>query len=308
MIRIIGAGISGLLAGALNPGSIVFEKNEEKKSNNHEALFRLKDDKIGKYLGIKLEKVRVNKAIWFNGREVNPTPRITHLYSTKVSGSISDRSIFNIDPVVRYLPPNNFIDKLKSMCRIEWGSKVNYKWFTDSCPSEDKIISTIPMNTVLNILNIGLPSEFTYRSIWVNKYKLFGCDANCTIYYPDPDMAIYRASIVKSDLIIESMKPLVNPEELYVVVESMGIDKSDLVLRTANFKQTFGKINKIESKIRKKIIMDLTINYGVYSLGRFATWRPKVMIDDVFEDIFHIRRMIEDGGYSAIKHIQNDNN
>ena len=311
MIRIIGAGASGLLAGALQPGSIIYEAREENNKNNHEALFRFKDNKIGKYLGINFEKVRVNKAIWLDGKEVKPTPRITHLYSKKVSGKISDRSIFNIDPGIRYIPPDNFIDELRMRCHIEWGRKVDIQFLTASVAiNGDNVISTIPMDKLLSILRINNDIDFTYRSIWVNKYKLFGCDANCTIYYPDPKMSIYRASIVKSTLILESIKPLVNPEELYTVCESIGINSEELTIKekVSNYEQTLGKINKIESEKRKAIIKNFTINYGIYSLGRFATWRPKVMLDDVFEDILHIRRMIKDNGYSAIKHIQNDNN
>ncbi len=145
---IIGAGMSGLLAGALNPGSIIFEAGEDKGSN-HQALFRCRKPDIGKMLGIPFKEVIVHKAIWLNGKEVNSSPRITHMYSKKVTGLITPRSIFDTDLVVRYIPPEDFIYQLKERCNIEYNRKIKYLW-KDKRP----IISTIPMPNMIAMLKL----------------------------------------------------------------------------------------------------------------------------------------------------------
>jgi hypothetical protein len=104
---------------ALNPGSEILESNPNNESS-HKALFRCRSNEIGKVLGIDFKKVTVSKSIWLDEKEVNPSPRIAHLYSKKVLGTITGRSILNIDQVERYIPPHDFIDQLKSRCRIAY--------------------------------------------------------------------------------------------------------------------------------------------------------------------------------------------
>jgi large conductance mechanosensitive channel len=42
-----------------------------------------------------------------------------------------------------------------------------------------------------------------------------------------------------------------------------------------------------------------TINYGVYSLGRFATWRAGLLMDDLVQDVQKIDRWIGAGNYAV---------
>ena len=136
---IIGAGLSGLLCGALNPGSIIYEAGEKKQ--NHKALFRCKTDQIGKVLGIPFKKVYVQKSIWLDETEVHSTPRIAHMYSQKVAGKISGRSITNIEPGIRYIPPDDFYEQLVAKCKISYNSKVGME---NIKPHHTPVISTIP--------------------------------------------------------------------------------------------------------------------------------------------------------------------
>jgi hypothetical protein len=38
-----------------------------------------------------------------------------------------------------------------------------------------------------------------------------------------------------------------------------------------------------------------TDEFNIYSLGRFAIWKPHVLLDDVFHDMRKIQSMIRDG-------------
>lgn len=300
---IIGAGMSGLLAGALNPGSVIYEAGEERTSD-HRAIFRCKKPDIGKMLGIPFKKVTVHKAIWFESKEVNPTPRIAHMYSKKVTGTISARSIFNTSSAIRYIPPDNFISQLMRRCNIQWNTIVDNALIG---AVKEPIISTIPLFSMAKELSvIDINAMFLYRPIYTNQIIIPDCNSHCTIYYPDPKTNVYRASICGDTLITEGVQDL-NYNDFNRVYESMGLSIKDRHNgHIKPHKQKFGKIIPIDEEKRKRIITQLTLGFGIYSLGRFATWRPKVILDDVLEDIFVIRRLIEEGHYGSIKHNQGE--
>lgn len=297
---IIGAGMSGLLAGALNPGSLIYEAGH--KREDHKAVFRCKSPEIGKVLGIPFKEVEVHKAIWLDGEEVQPSPRIAHMYSQKVSGTISNRSIFNIDPGKRYIPPGDFLSQLRNRCTIMYDTVWNFNEFC----VQDKI-STIPLYAMCGKLGINQP-YCDYEPIYVNQFEIEGCNSYCTVYYPGVG-SCYRATLNGNTLITEGMSPLKDYEVSDILV-SFGIPSHTVDLesdwKAQNHKQKFGKITPIDNAERRQLILELSLKYDIYSLGRFATWRPKVMLDDVLEDIYVIRRLMSEGKYSATNHKQQD--
>jgi len=303
---IIGAGMSGLLCAALNPGSIVYEARPEKEQT-HKAVFRCKSDSIGQILGIEFKKVFVYKSIWFDGKDVEPSPRMAHLYSQKVSGKILTRSILDITPCIRYIAPENFYNILESRCAVEYNKYIYRSDFIEKSFGECPVISTIPMPKMMDLLDMEA-RVFPSNPIYVNRIKIEKCDTYCTIYYPDPEINAYRASINGDILIIESTTPI-NRKDIYHICDSFGIPFTRQMLNyLLNHFQPLGKISAIRNSIREKIITDMTLKHNVYSLGRFATWRPKVMLDDVLKDISHIRKMIAGGDYAVLKKRQNERN
>jgi len=295
---IIGAGMSGLLCGALNPGSVIYEAGPERESD-HKALFRCKTNEIGKILGIPFKKVNVQKGLWDNGH-IEPSIRSAHMYSQKVTGKITGRSIMNLDPGVRYIPPLDFSNRLKVMCDIRYNFKFTGQTFAQPA------VSTIPMNYMSDM--VGLRDKTTSwesEQIYVNRIQIPDCDSYCTMYYPGEESSAYRASLSGDVLIIESMIRL-NHNSLAHIFESFGLPllKKTTGESLTNTKQKMGKIYPIDEKLRQKLITELTLKHNIYSLGRFATWRPKVMLDDVLEDIFVIRRLIEGGNYASLNHKQ----
>jgi hypothetical protein len=63
-------------------------------------------------------------------------------------------------------------------------------------------------------------------------------------------------------------------------------------------KQPYAKIVSISDRARKKFMVWATDNHNVYSLGRFATWRPGLLMDDVVNDVRVIQSLVENGTYS----------
>ena len=47
----------------------------------------------------------------------------------------------------------------------------------------------------------------------------------------------------------------------------------------------------IDNELRKEFMHYATANFNIYSLGRFATWRP-ILLDDVVDDLAVIERMM----------------
>jgi len=307
---VIGAGMSGLLYGALHSKVTIYDKNDP-IMENHKALFRCKTNKISLRLDIPFVSAQVQKAIWFQDNEVQPSPRFTHLYSQKVTGKISDRSIQNIDFSQRFIAPNDFFFELQKKVISSYDNKLIYNAKIDISMLKIligmgcNIISTIPMPIMLDMLDVKYNIDFSFQPIYINKIPLKKCNSYCTIYYPDPSLSTYRASITGDFLIIESIDKLTQ-DELYKICDSFGIIYTrQFDNHIKNHMQEVGKIEEIDENFRKNIITQLTLKHNIYSLGRLATWRPKVVLDEVYEDIYHIDRMLDSGQYDILKYKQN---
>lgn len=302
---IIGAGLAGLLCGALNPGSTIYEA-KPKNEISHKALFRLRSNRISELTGISLRKVQVTKGIWFDGKSAQISPRLAHLYSKKVSSKITDRSITNLDTCTRYIPPEDFIQKLISK---NTDIRYNYDYFNNEADFPVEVVSTIPMPILAYKLKFNEHHYFNDncigKKIFINQLRIKNCDSYSTIYYPNPKLNIYRASLNGDILIIESTENIFS-NETKIVLESFGLVPSDIVAGiVTNHTQQLGKINEIDDKLRSDFITEMSISNKIYSLGRFATWRPKILLDDICEDIFIIRRLIEGGNYAVNLYKQN---
>jgi len=80
----------------------------------------------------------------------------------------------------------------------------------------------------------------------------------------------------------------------------LGMDKA--VIKDERWSvQRYSKILPIPEVERKRLILWATDNFNIYSLGRFATWRPGLLMDDVVNDVRVIRRIINNGSYDHRK-------
>lgn len=293
---ILGAGMAGCLAGVLDPKAIILEAAQEPTAT-HRAVLRFREDKISKVTGIPFRPVMVRKAIWMDGREVEPTPRICNLYSQKVTGKILDRSIRSIEPVQRFVAPDDFHLQLVDQCRarIKYNSpveaigkkQVRIKNGVVERSQDEPILSTIPMPLLAAMLGIQHREKFDFQPITVNRYKVPGADVFQTIYFPSGETPVYRATMTGDDLIVESVAAIATPLE---VCEAFGISHSYLRPVSENI-QKYGKIAPIDDRMRKHMMFTASADFRVYSLGRFACWR-NILLDDVYEDFFKIKRMI----------------
>lgn len=294
-MRIIGAGLSGLIAGALIPGSEIYER-QSYLPNNHGAVLRFRSNKIARALNIPFKEVRVTKAIWYKGKEVPPSPRMQNYYSYKVTGQYGQRSINNIEPVTRYIAPPDFIARLGKL------NKIHYDFtfpIGDFWNFYEPVISTIPLPVLLGAINSPYcpGQDFRRQSIWTDKLKFDNVDLYQTVYFPGNETPVYRASFTGDTLILEATADTDTDWVLDEVLNAFGIwgDWNREGLSTKE--QYYGKIVEIDNSLRRSVLGSLTHDYNIYSLGRFATWR-NILLDDVYEDIFKIMELVAMDKYS----------
>lgn len=299
MTIVVGAGMAGLLAAAMlrNECSGVIEA-QAKIPNNHSAVLRFRSNIVSDVLNIPFKKVDVLKAAepWRN-------PVADALaYSYKTNGTSTLRSITTADGVVskRFIAPENLVQLMadRVVGDIKFGLKASEDLLkAKGCP----IISTLPMPMLMDLL--GWKTDQEFRSVGgVNITALIkDCDAYASLYVPDPAFLGSRISITGDWLIVECQNSSVvgDVDATGIAREAcrkMGITQmSERVANVQCKEQNYAKILPISDNERKRFMLWATETYGVYSLGRFATWRPGLLLDDVVNDVRVIHKLINGG-------------
>lgn len=301
---IVGAGMTGLLAAHLFPRAVVIESQTEQqlKQNAHSALLRFRSDAISRVTGIEFKKVLVRKGIWHNGAFRTPSIQLANLYSNKVIGKTLDRSIWDLEPVHRYIAPDDFQSQLLNAVgeRIQYNSRLaGPGWSLEGLQaSGDACVSTMPMPLLIDRVSadpVFKSIEFGRADIRTTRFRIPGAMVYQTIYLPGNETNVYRASMTGDTMIIEgtSSGPLGETigDAIALVMRAFGL--SDIIpddwIETRT--QSMGKIAPIDDKLRRKFIYEVTRDYNIYSAGRYAIWK-NVLMDDVLDDLLLIKRMI----------------
>jgi hypothetical protein len=288
---IIGAGLAGLIAAHAWPKAQVFEAAPG-PGQMHNALLRFRTEKVAHLTGVEFKKVRVHKGIWFDGAFHAPNIHLANLYSQKVlGGRLGDRSIWNIDPVERFIAPPTFYEQLIDTVgqRIHWNRAISLI----KCSAPNITISTAPLHITIGALlpTPSSPVKFNRKAIHVKRWRIPGADVFQTVYFPQDDTTLYRASITGDTLIAEYVEgkdsALVSD---FAISAAFGFNLC-IAQPLGEVEQKYGKIEPIPDAQRKEILFRLTHESNIYSLGRFATWR-NILLDDVVDDISVIKRML----------------
>lgn len=285
---IVGAGLAGLIAAHAWPQASLVEASPGPRAS-HAALLRFRSDVVAKLTGIDFHQVRVYKGIWLGDRFTEPNIRVANMYSSKVlaEGQLADRSIWNIDTVDRWVAPETLYEQLMEAVRgrVEWG--VPFDW--SKTREYGRVISTAPMAVpVYALLPDHSDLAFERAPIFVERFRVQRANVYQTVYFPTHDHSVYRASITKDLLIVEHAGEEPHGAWSRDVERAFALHDAQPL---GTVTQRFGKIAPIEETRRRRILVELTQHHGVYSLGRFATWR-NILLDDVVNDIAVIKRLI----------------
>lgn len=293
---IVGAGFAGLIAGYVFPKAPIMERNA-RGEGGHRALLRFRSPIVSELTGIPFRRVLVRKGIWYKGSLCAPSIGLCNQYAEKVLGAVEDRSLWNIDAAERWIAPRDLADRMAEALadRIAYNAPV-------ALAGVGSAISTIPLSGAASAVGIPIdPVDFRCSPIRVSRAILPNCDVFQTIYFPDPRFGLYRASITGNELICEWIG---NPDDsqesaamlaLSSVARAFGLPRildyaGELMLDYT--KQEVGKISPMKDDgMRKALIARLTREHGIYSLGRFATWK-QIMLDEVVHDAHVIKRLM----------------
>lgn len=292
--RIIGAGLSGLIAAHAWPTVPVIEAAPA--PTPHRALLRFRSENVAHITGIEFRRVLVRKGLWSDGAFRPPTIALANEYSRKVLGRvIGDRSIWNLDAVERWIAPDDFHERLLANV----GSRATFD-APDDLRGDKPFISTIPLPAVLQALDIEHGETFVRAPIDVRRYRVPNCDVHQTVYFPDTDLNLYRASITGDVLILESVAGRYDHDGVAAVVfDALDVDLNDCEPQ-GRVKQEYGKIISLPDATRRALLFELTTRHGCYSLGRFAQWR-NILLDDVVNDIHVIKKLLQSDNYALRK-------
>jgi hypothetical protein len=320
MNTVIGAGMAGLLAAAMlrSDCNEVLER-QNALPNNHSAVLRFRSSVVGDALGIPFKRVSVMKASqpWTN-------PIADALaYSAKTNGTYRLRSSVTAKGEIdeRYVAPTDLIARMARCvsCPFVFNYEVTAESIQDLRNSGSNIISTLPMPVMMRLLGWEPKSQFRWVSGYNLSFRIEGLDAYSSLYVPDPDMFAARISTTGDLVTAECPMPNVSEkvvdaeiatlmevsgalnDQIARVLQYMGMDKAvplDVSLR----KQTYAKILPIDERERQDFIMWASKHHRVFSLGRFATWKPGLLLDDVVNDVRVIQRLIHSGStYEYVK-------
>lgn len=296
---VIGAGMAGLLAAGIlrNECEHVFEA-QERLPNNHSAVLRFRSSVVGDALNIRFKEVQAIKAIqpWRN-----PVADAMS-YSLKTNGTATLRSVLTADskPVKRYIAPPDMVDQMarRVSAPFTFGFKADFQSLSGP------VISTIPMPALMKALD--WPGEVPeFRSVEGCNYgaKVEGADAYCSVYVPEMHSPIARVSLTGDELVAEVYGDgyLGEPADQVVKEASrcLGLGFMDDRMGPAWMrKQKYAKILPIDEEVRREFIMWASREHNVHSLGRYATWRPGLLLDDVVNDVRVIQRIVASKGAS----------
>jgi hypothetical protein len=100
-------------------------------------------------------------------------------------------------------------------------------------------------------------------------------------------------------LMIESVSAAEQDWNIKEAIAAFGFNPGECEPR-GSYLQQRGKILPVPGELRRSLLLRLTRDFHIYSLGRYACWR-NILLDDVYEDYFRIRRMMKLGEYNHIK-------
>jgi hypothetical protein len=309
---IIGAGLAGLLAGNMLRGrEFTIREQAEALPNNHSAVLRFRTGVIGTITGTQFNKVTVIKeTICDRGGMVEASLR----YSRKCTGVYrSDRSLpIAPERCERFIAPKDLISQMagKISEHITFNSKVSYASIISAgCP----VISTMPMPTLMSLLDYPGPRpKFNFTNGINIRARVPRCDAYASVYDARRGQPSSRISITGDELIIEVPNPEAATDRALAqasflrpfateCASILGINlPTDTHIEVV--KQKYAKILPVDDDDRLAFIHWATDKFCVYSLGRFATWRPGLLLDDLVNDVQLIDTWTKKGRYHAALH------
>ena len=293
-VRIIGAGLSGLIAGCVFPEASIEERKGEAPENHHSVL-RFRSNIVSVITQVPFKEVSVIRcsAPWRNAAAD------ALAYSFKATGVYrSDRSITDLSPqpVRRWIAPEGFASLLakKMPNEMHFG-----KEFSPYDGFDGATISTIPMPDLMRILKYDYSAGtwITKRSVNIIAKLPEHVEAYATVYVPDPGETLIRANLTGRTLIAESSSvPHDDEEAVQTAVQALhhlGLPALLVTARRVRVEvQERAKITEVDETVRRRFIEWAQSRHNIYCLGRHAEWVPGLLLDTVANSAKGLRSLL----------------
>lgn len=301
-LTIVGAGMAGLLAANMlrRRGPSILEA-QSSLPNNHHAVLRFRTEEVSRQLRIPFRKVRVFKSC----DEADPI-RAAMLYSRKVTGRYELRSLIDLTPVERFIAPTDLVERMAD----GFNPSFDRFWRPSQRREGEATIWTGPMSALMDLLKWEGPRPtFLSAPGWTLTAEVADCDVFATRYYAKHHGPVYRASITGNQLIIEGagappgadFDPVLTVRRVLMDFGITG-EHGAPDLHVSRYAK-IGKLSTEEQRHARDFMFWATHHFNVYSLGRFATWRAGLLLDDLVNDIIQIESWINSGSYELRKAI-----
>ena len=331
-MTVLRAGLTGLIASSFlgnSLESIVDESGGPPGSyTNH--LLRFPNDSLESALNIPLDRVLCAREIYEGhgskfGTDCEGLADACLSYAWKTTGKMTlDRSICDLAGVGGREIVDRWIYRANNLHKElgdRLGPKVHYKkQYTDYIPESkgfsSAVISTLPMPQLMALLEYPHRLEFQSLEGMMVTFKLPGMWAFGSIYLPNRSTPFSRIGLQGDKVILEAYN---NGK-----IDSGGIETewwesgADIISATAlsclfevfpnsvarqliedKARDKFvvnriphAKILPINERERQRFIMWATDNFGIYSMGRLAIWRPGLLLTDLVRDFRVIWNMM----------------
>ena len=174
------------------------------------------------------------------------------------------------------------------------------------------------MPTMMELLSYHDRPNFNYVNGFNVTAIVKNMDAYASVYVPDPAVGFNRVSATGDRLTVEYSLPDKSNTDISEIAENLNANPSNMEniankaasyigISTPDFEkitvsvQKYSKILPIDEGVRRRFIMWASEQHNVYSLGRFATWRPGLLLDDLVNDVRTIQRINAGGIYDHLK-------
>jgi hypothetical protein len=198
----------------------------------------------------------------------------------------------------RWIAPPDLVKQMEADLDIRYGKSFDFKL------RNNPVISTIPMPSLMKFLDYSACVKFNATPGLNIRAIISDCDAYISLMVPDPKIPFSRVSITGNELIIElpmmEQSPTLVDLCLSVAADLLGIDPSKIVGSVLTH-QKYAKITPINDAVRKNFMFHATDKFNIFSLGRFATWRPGLLMDDLVHDLRKINGWLNQGNYSIAR-------